>query len=238
MPGVQAGRQHHHRRRAALRRLPGAARADDDRHADRVPAVSADVLRADAGDLAVLQHVPVGAVGAGEAGGRAGRAAGHPGPGASGAAADRCAATSLSDDVRLLVRARPPGASGSEPDRARGADRRARRDHRRGQDDHRQADRPVLRPDVGFGDARRRRPSRLSAGRAAPPRRDGHAGELHVRRHRRRQHPLRPARCDRRRGARGGRGGRRGPVHRRAARRATTPTWPSAAAGCPRASVS
>ena len=57
--GRQAGRQHHHRCGAALRRLPGAAGPDDDRHADRVPAVPADVLRADAGDLAVLQYVPV-----------------------------------------------------------------------------------------------------------------------------------------------------------------------------------
>ena len=81
--GREAGRQHHHRRGAALRRLPGAARPDDDRHAGGVPAVPADVLRADAGDLAVLQHLPVGVVGAGEAGRRAGRAAGHRGSGAT-----------------------------------------------------------------------------------------------------------------------------------------------------------
>ena len=79
----EAGRQHHHRRGAALRRLPGAARPDDDRHAGGVPALSADVLRADAGDLAVLQHLPVGVLGVGEAGRRAGRAPGHRGSGAS-----------------------------------------------------------------------------------------------------------------------------------------------------------
>ena len=81
--GREAGRQHHHRRGAALRRLPGTARTDDDRHAGGFPAVPADVLRADAGDLAVLQHVPVRHVGAGEAGRRARRAAGHQGPGRS-----------------------------------------------------------------------------------------------------------------------------------------------------------
>ena len=96
MPGREAGRQPHHRRGAALRRLPGAARADDDRHADRLPAVPADVLRADAGDLAVLQHVPVRDVGAGEAGGRARRAAGHQGSGAARWSWTRCAATSRS----------------------------------------------------------------------------------------------------------------------------------------------
>ena len=42
--------------------------ADDHRHTGGVPAVSADVLRTDAGDLAVLQHLPVRLVGAGEAG--------------------------------------------------------------------------------------------------------------------------------------------------------------------------
>ena len=64
----QAGRQHHHRRRAALRRLSRAARPDDDRHPGGVPALPADVLRADAGDHPVLQHLPVGVLGAGEAG--------------------------------------------------------------------------------------------------------------------------------------------------------------------------
>ena len=57
------------------------------------------------------------------------------------------------------------------------------------------------------------------AERAAPPRRDGHPGELHVRRDRRRQHPVRPSRRHRRGSGGGRRGRRRGPVHRRAARR-------------------
>ncbi len=82
----QAGRQHHHRRGAALRRLPRAARRDDHRHPGGVPAVSADVLRTDAGDLPVLQHLPVRVVGAGEAGRCACRAAGHQGSAATGQA--------------------------------------------------------------------------------------------------------------------------------------------------------
>ena len=48
----EAGRQHDHRCRAALRRLPRHRRPDDHRHPGGVPAVPADVLRADAGDLA------------------------------------------------------------------------------------------------------------------------------------------------------------------------------------------
>ena len=56
-------------------------RPDDHRHTGGVPAVPADVLRADAGDLAVLQHLPVRLVGAGEAGRGAGRASGDQGSG-------------------------------------------------------------------------------------------------------------------------------------------------------------
>ncbi len=67
----QADRQRHHRRRPRVRRLPRERRRDHDRRAGRVPALPAPVLRADAGDLAVLQHVPVGDGCAGEAVGRA-----------------------------------------------------------------------------------------------------------------------------------------------------------------------
>ena len=68
------------------------------------------------------------------------------------------------------------------------------------------------------------------------PRGDGDAGELHVRRDRRRQHPVRQAGRDRRRGRRRGRGGRSRPVHRLRCPRAMTPTWPSGAVGCRRGS--
>ena len=141
-----AGRQPHHRRRAALRRLPGAARTDDDRRARRVPALPADVLRADAGDLAVLQHLPVGLGRTGEAVRCAGRAARHPGAGESGEA-DVGARRRRVPRRALLVRAGPPSAARLEPDGAGRADRRPGRHHRRGQDDHRQADFAVLRPD-------------------------------------------------------------------------------------------
>ena len=67
MPRRPAGRQRHHRHRAAVRRLAGDAGRDDHRRADRVPALPADVLRADAGDQPVLQHLPVGVGRAGEA---------------------------------------------------------------------------------------------------------------------------------------------------------------------------
>ena len=74
-------------------------------------------------------------------------------------------------------------------------------------------------PTSGAVTTGRGRPARSRSDRAAPPRRDGHPGELHVRRHRRRQHPVRPPRRHRRGGHRRRCGGRRGPVHRRTARR-------------------
>ena len=63
------------------------------------------------------------------------------------------------DDVDVRLRRRPYRAAGPEPEGAGRPDRRPGRHHRRGQDHDRQADRPVLRPDVGIGDARRRRPA-------------------------------------------------------------------------------
>ena len=53
----------------------------------------------------------------------------------------------------LLVCAGAAGAARPESLGSGGPDRRAGRHHRRGQDHDRQADRPVLRPDVGLGDA-------------------------------------------------------------------------------------
>ena len=63
-----ADRQRHHRHRAALRRLPRLPRRRHHRRARGVPALPAPVLRADDGDLAVLQHLPVRLGGAGQAG--------------------------------------------------------------------------------------------------------------------------------------------------------------------------
>ena len=80
----QGRRQHHHRRDPGVRRLPGLPRARDGRRADRVPAVPAAVLRAAAGHLAVLQHLPVRECGAGEAVRRAQREARRTGAGRAG----------------------------------------------------------------------------------------------------------------------------------------------------------
>ncbi len=63
-----ADRQRHDRHRAALRRLPRLPRRRHRRRARGVPALPAPVLRADDGDLAVLQHLPVRLGGAGQAG--------------------------------------------------------------------------------------------------------------------------------------------------------------------------
>ena len=129
--------------------------------------------------------------------GRARRGAAHPGPSKAGRAVEGQGRHRFSRRrLRLRARQRPVLPELRSRDSG-GPDRRAGRHHRCGQDHHRQADRPVLRPDVGRGHARRRRPSRPGAGRPAPPRRDGDAGELHVRGHRRRQHPVRPSRRDR-----------------------------------------
>ena len=80
-----------------LRRLPRLPRRGHRRRARGVPALPAAVLRADDGDLAVLQHLPVGLGGAGEAlrrarGGAVGPRAGRPGARSTGRAA-RCAST-------------------------------------------------------------------------------------------------------------------------------------------------
>ena len=99
------------------------------------------------------------AVGAGEARRRARGAARDRGPRASGRAAEREAATSPSTTCSSPTcpdgRCCPTSTS-----RPGGPDRGAGRHHRRRQDDDRQADRPLLRPDLGVGDPRRRRPAR------------------------------------------------------------------------------
>ena len=97
-------------------------------------------------------------------------------------------------DVAVLVCRRPSGAAGSRFPGAGRSDRGAGRHHGRRQDDDRETHCALLRSDVGVGDAGRGRPARSRSDRAAPPRRDGHPGELHVRRDRRRQHPVRQAR--------------------------------------------
>ena len=133
----QTGRQHHHWRGAALRRLPGAQRADDHRHTRGVPAVPADVLRTDAGDLAVLQHLPVRLVGAGEAGGGAGPALGDQGSAAARRNDDGARRHRLPRRA-VLVRRRPSGTAGSRFPGACGSDGGAGRHHGRRQDDDRE----------------------------------------------------------------------------------------------------
>ena len=225
--------------RAALRRLPGAARRDDARHADGVPAVPADLLRAHAGDLAVLQHLPVGLRGAGED-----RRACWPSspairdPQRPGRAADGAAATSRFRDVKFsYVPDRPvlPDLDFQVP-----------------------AGQTVAL--VGTTGAGKTTIAKLIARFYDPTSgavtldgvdlRDLAQTEL-------RRHVVmvtqenfmfdgtvadnirfgRPDATDDE-VARGGRGGRRGPVHRRACPTATTPTSPSAAADCRRASGS
>ena len=102
-----------------------------------------------------------------------------------GAAATTCGFAYV-DDRPVL-----PDLDLDDPGRA---DDRGRRHHRRRQDHDRQAGRAVLRPDGRPGDARRRRPARPRRADAAPRGGDGDPGELPVRRHGRRQHPVRPTR--------------------------------------------
>ncbi len=125
------------------------------------------------------------------------------------------------------ARAARPG-----PDRPGGPDHRPGRHDRRGQDHDRQAAVAVLRPGPRTRPARRHGRARPRRGDPAQVGRDGHAGELHVRRLGRRQHPVRSPRGVSG-GRRGGREGDRRPrVHLRAARAATTRTWPTRAAAC------
>ena len=120
---------------------------DDHRRADRVPALPADVLRADAGDQPVLQHLPVGVRGPGEAVRRAGGGSDRARAGAPGAAAARARRRSGFDGVHFSYvpeRTVLPGLDLSPAGRADGG---PGGHHRRGQDDHREADVAVLRPD-------------------------------------------------------------------------------------------
>ena len=118
--GHQADRQRHDRGRAGVRRLARVSTATiDGRRARRVPALPAAVLRADAGDLAVLQHVPVRRGRAGEAVRRARGGAGVPSPREPVAAAHGPRARCDFDDVRVRLRRRPAGAARPRPARSR-----------------------------------------------------------------------------------------------------------------------
>ena len=88
-----------------------------------------------------------------------------------------------SDDHPVLQRA--------EHRDVRRADRRVGRRHWSRQDDDRQVDFPLLRPDVGRGATRRRRPARHRRSRAAARHRHDHARWLPVLRIGRRQHRVR-----------------------------------------------
>ena len=176
----------------AYLRLP---RRGHRRRARGVPALPAPVLRADAGDLAVLQHLPVRLGGAGEAlrrarGGAVGARADRPGrarrrPAASCASTTSGSPTSTGrpvlPDLDLTSRpgrrspwsARPAPARPRWPSWSPGSTTRPRAGS--------------LLDGVDLRDLRPTRP--------APRGRDGDPGELPVHRHRRRQHPLRPARA-------------------------------------------
>ncbi len=160
----EADRQHHHRGHPALRRLPRRRRRGHRRRPRRVPALPAAVLRADAGDLDVLQHLPVRLGGVGEAlrGARGG--AGRPRAGRPGTAHRRPRRGALRPRP-LRVRRRHARAARPRPERARRPDPRPGGHHRCRQDHDRQAARPVLRPHLGPGAARRRRPAPASTRR-------------------------------------------------------------------------
>ena len=157
--GHQADRQPHHRRRADLRHLPRVRRCGDHRCAGGVPHLPAPVLRADAGHQPVLQHLPVGQRGAGEAvrGPRGGARRGRAGDaGAAAGAAGRGAVRQRA----LRLRRGPSGSVRPRPRAARRADAGGGRRHGCRQDHDRQAGGAVLRPHGRPGDARRRRPAR------------------------------------------------------------------------------
>ena len=161
--GHPADRQRHDRGGAALRRLPRLPRRRHGRRARGVPALPAAVLRADDGDLAVLQHLPVRLGGAGQAGRR-------PRGGAVGARARRRRSTlgAARGELRFdhvdfeYVEGRPvlPDLDLTVPGRP---DPRAGRHHRRRQDHAGQAGHPLLRPHRRPGAARRHRPARRCA---------------------------------------------------------------------------
>ena len=98
MPGIRLIGNVTIARRAALRRLPRLPRRRHRRRARGVPALPAPVLRADDGDLAVLQHLPVRLGGAGQArrrprGGAVGARAHRPGRARAAAPAASSAST-------------------------------------------------------------------------------------------------------------------------------------------------
>ena len=154
-----ADRQRHHRRGAGLRRLPGLPRRGHRRRAGGLPALPAPVLRADAGDLAVLQHLPVGLGRAGEALRRAGGEARRPRADEPRPAARPAGRPDLRPR-RLRVRRGRAGAARTRPGRPGGPDAGAGRHDRCRQDHAGQAGHPLLRPRRWPGTARRRRPAR------------------------------------------------------------------------------
>ena len=118
---------------------------------------------------------------------------GVPEPDPAGGAAGRSRRGALRRR-RLRVRRGPAGPHRPRPAGAGRADAGAGRGDRCRQDHRGQARHPLLRPDVGAGAARRRRPARPHLRRAASRGGDGHPGELPVLGHHRRQHPVRPSR--------------------------------------------
>ena len=127
LPRGHPDRQPRGRRGAAVRRRPGDRPRDAGRRARHVPALLRQVLRAAAGRVAVLQHLPVGRGGAGEALWRAGRAAlgaraAQPSPARPAAGRRRpwTPARAVVDPLRLPGRRR---AAAARPRRSRPARR-------------------------------------------------------------------------------------------------------------------
>ena len=148
--GHPADRQHHDRCGPAVRRLPRLPRRGHRRRARGVPALPPAVLRADDGDLAVLQHLPVGLGRAGEARRGARRAARRARAGGADDARRRTRRAAVrARQVRL--RERPARPAGPGPHRAGRADRRPGRHDGGGEDHAGQARDPVLRPDRADG---------------------------------------------------------------------------------------
>ena len=160
MPGIRLIGNITIARGAALRRLPRLPRRGHRRRARGVPALPAAVLRADDGDLAVLQHLPVRLGGAGEARRRA-RGGARRCP--SRRTRCRCADPRGElpfDHVGFEYVEGVPVLPDLDLDRPGRPDAGPGRHHRRRQDHAGQAGHPLLRPDRRPGAARRRRPAR------------------------------------------------------------------------------
>ncbi len=165
----QADRQHHHLGGAAVRRLPRLRGRGHRRRARGVPALPAAVLRADAGDLAVLQHLPVRQRRAREAVRRARGAAQRARAGAADPARRGARRRALRAGP-LRVRRGLGRAARPRPRGPRGADGGPRGHHRRRQDHDRQAAVPVLRPGRPGGSRSTASTSARSTSRRCGPR--------------------------------------------------------------------